>query len=275
METTRLVREALDWDLPPERAALLVRDDPHPFALLGDWAGGRAVIGSAPIRVAQPDEDPFKLLDDQPLMEPGGSGAVGGGWFGRLGFGLSSRIEKLHPPPPRPVPLSDFALAFYDHVLICDAAGRWWFEALATPARAAAVRARRAELDARARARPAPRPYSTSAWRAVPGPDGHAIAVAACRERIHAGDLFQASLTLRLEAGLAGDPIDLFAQGAGVLRPPRAAYCAGPWGAVASLSPELFLRRRGREVLTAPIKGTRPLGERDALVGSARTVPRT
>jgi para-aminobenzoate synthetase / 4-amino-4-deoxychorismate lyase len=33
---------------------------------------------------------------------------------------------------------------------------------------------------------------------------------------------------------------------------------AGPWGAVCSLSPELFLRRRAREVITEPIKGTAP-----------------
>ena len=33
---------------------------------------------------------------------------------------------------------------------------------------------------------------------------------------------------------------------------------AGPWGRVCSLSPELFLRRRGREVVTEPIKGTAP-----------------
>ena len=41
--------------------------------------------------------------------------------------------------------------------------------------------------------------------------------------------------------------------------PPRkAAYLAGDWGAVASLSPELFLRRRGEEVTSSPIKGTLP-----------------
>src|SRR6185503_6949766 len=32
----------------------------------------------------------------------------------------------------------------------------------------------------------------------------------------------------------------------------------GPWGAVCSLSPELFLRRSGRAVVTEPIKGTAP-----------------
>jgi para-aminobenzoate synthetase/4-amino-4-deoxychorismate lyase len=32
-------------------------------------------------------------------------------------------------------------------------------------------------------------------------------------------------------------------------------FCS-PWGGIASLSPELFLRRRGAEVTTGPIKGT-------------------
>ncbi|MGB7507707.1 MAG: aminodeoxychorismate synthase component I, partial [Mycobacterium sp.] len=36
------------------------------------------------------------------------------------------------------------------------------------------------------------------------------------------------------------------------------AYVAGDWGAVASLSPELFLRRRGEAVTSSPIKGTLP-----------------
>jgi para-aminobenzoate synthetase component I len=37
-----------------------------------------------------------------------------------------------------------------------------------------------------------------------------------------------------------------------------AAYLAGDWGAVASLSPELFLRRRGEAATSSPIKGTLP-----------------
>ena len=70
---------------------------------------------------------------------------------------------------------------------------------------------------------------------------GHNTAVEECRERIAAGEIFQANLCLRLEAEWKGDPLDLFAA-----RPPRsslarAAFVAGPWGAVASLSPELFL----------------------------------
>jgi para-aminobenzoate synthetase / 4-amino-4-deoxychorismate lyase len=65
-------------------------------------------------------------------------------------------------------------------------------------------------------------------------------------------------LSLRLRAPLVGEPIDLFTRGVTTLAPDRAAFLCGPWGAVASLSPELFVQRRGDEVRTAPIKGTRP-----------------
>ncbi len=55
---------------------------------------------------------------------------VGGGWFGWLGYGLGALVEDLPPRPPRPNPLPDAHLAFYDHVLRMDPEGRWWFEAL-------------------------------------------------------------------------------------------------------------------------------------------------
>src|SRR5438270_12821441 len=100
----RLVRLPLDWTLLPELAALLVRDDAHPFALIGRWAGGGALIGSEPVRTATADEDPFELLDDQvPVRRGSGAtvdkqlgaaagdvhpGAVAGGWFGWLGYTL-------------------------------------------------------------------------------------------------------------------------------------------------------------------------------------------
>jgi para-aminobenzoate synthetase/4-amino-4-deoxychorismate lyase len=60
---SRLVAIPLDWTLTPERAALLVRGDRRPLALIGRWAGGGALIGSEPVRVGLPDEDPFSLLD--------------------------------------------------------------------------------------------------------------------------------------------------------------------------------------------------------------------
>ncbi len=259
---TQVVRVPLAWALAPEAAALLVRDDERPFALIGRWAGGGALIGSEPVRVASAEEDPFALLDEQPRVDRGPEGrldsAVAGGWFGALPYGLGRRLEPVGPAPPAPNAPPPAPLAFYDHLLRRDPDGRWWFEALWTEPRAEALRDRMRLFEARARAAPAPRPFSTRAWSATPGPAGHALAVEACRARIHAGDLFQANICVRLESRLEGDPLDLFATAVGTLRPDRAAFFAGPEGALASLSPELFLERHGRDIHSAPIKGTRP-----------------
>ena len=252
----RVVRIPLELSLAPQRAALLVRDDARPFALVGRWAGAGALVSSEPIRVAAPDEDPFELLDSQPPTAGGGAAAAGGGWFGYLGYELGRVLEPVGAAPPGDR-LPPFELAFYDHLLRCDTSGRWWFEALWTEARAAALDARLRELTARAAGMPRPRPFATEPWLATPAVAGHKLAVSACRRRIYAGDLFQANVCVRLQSRLDGDPADLFTAAVEALAPDRAAFLAGPWGAVASLSPELFLERRGRRVRSAPIKGTR------------------
>ena len=265
-----LLREPLDADVPPALAALVLRGEERPFALLGAWAGGGAVLGSEPVRAAGPDDDLFALLDELPEVEPAPH-AVGGGWFGFLGFEARHRVERGHPPPPRPVPLADGALAYYDHVLRLDA-GRALVVRGARDARAReqAIARRRDELAARLARPPAARPFATRDWRWIPSPAGHAEAVEACRTRIAAGDLFQANLCLRLEGRIEGDAFDLFAAAAQALPTDRAAFVAGPWGTVASLSPELFLTRSGRTVRSAPIKGTRPADRRDELARSEK-----
>ena len=257
----RLLRIPLEADVPAHRASLLVRGDQRPFTLAGAWAGGGALVGSEPLAVARADEDPFDVLDVQPEVEPDDDAhdAVGGGWFGYLGYGLGARLEPVPPSPPRPVPLPEFALAFYDHLLHLDAEGRWWFEALWTEERDAALRERRERLSGRLMAGVRERPVWVGTFRpAAPGAAGQLAAVAACRERIAAGEIFQANLCLRLDSRFEGNPADLFARVTRELGPRHAAFAAGPWGAVCSLSPELFLRRRGREVLSEPIKGTAP-----------------
>ena len=264
-----LLREPLGVAIDPPHAALALRGDDRPFALIGAWAGGGALLGSEPVRVSGPGDDLFALLDALPAVEGGGEG-VGGGWFGFLGFEARHRVEPGHPPPPRPVPLPDGALSFYDHLLRMDADGAWWFEALVTDARAEAIARRRDELLARLERRPALRPFAARDWRWTPTPRGHAEVVEACRTRIREGDLFQANLCLRLQGRLEGDAFDLFATAAEALPTDRAAFVAGPWGTVASLSPELFLTRSGRTVRSEPIKGTRPVDRRAELEASAK-----
>ena len=84
-------------------------------------------------------------------------------------------------------------------------------------------------------AAPAPTTFSLRA----PGAAGHVAAVADCVERTAAGEIFQANLSLRLEATYAGDVAELYAHAAPQLQPAYGACFMTPWGGVASLSPEL------------------------------------
>ena len=85
----------------------------------------------------------------------------------------------------------------------------------------------------------------------------YADAVEAVRAAIGRGDVYQVNLVQHLSAEFEGRPAALAERLASF--EPR--LLAGEGWAVVSASPELFLARRGRRVWTAPIKGTRPLGE--------------
>jgi para-aminobenzoate synthetase component 1 len=98
-------------------------------------------------------------------------------------------------------------------------------------------------------------------------------AVARVIEYIRAGDIFQANLSHRLEAPLDGTPLELYRRLRTRNPAPFAAFLDFGELAVASSSPERFLRvAPGGQVETRPIKGTRPRGlgpEHDAALALA------
>ena len=189
--------------------------------------------------------------------------AVGGGWFGWLGFELARTVESIPPPPPRPVPMAPFDLAFHDHVVRCEPDGSWWFEALWTPGRAEALADRLAVWRRRLRSTPpAPAPFRAGPLQPYgSGLEGHRAAVAQTTARIADGEFSQANICLRFEGCFEGDPLEAWVAAARRSAPAYAAYveAVDGAGAVLSLSPELFLARRARAVLTRPIKGTAPI----------------
>ncbi len=257
-----VICEPLDWQLTAADVLQLVRRDAHPAALTGTWAGGSDIVCAEPTVTCRAPGQPWDALDRAwpagPAQGPGGP-VFGGGWIGYLGFGLAGQVLPV-PPPPGVRRLPSWWLGYYDHVLRRDrASGRWFFEALATPERAAALQARLAELRARARQPlPGPAGYSCGEFRLIPSPAEHRSAVRRCIDYIRRGDIFQANICLRLEACYDGDPLDAFCAAVTRLDPPYAAFLRPADGcAVASLSPELFLRRNGRTVSSRPIKGTR------------------
>ena len=125
------------------------------------------------------------------------------------------------------------------------------------------------------RIRPADEPQGPPAvfrigrWERTWDDDGYAAAIAAVREAIGRGDVYQVNVVQHLSAPFTGDPAAL-ADRLAPLRPLHPRPLVGDGWAIVSASPELFLARRGRRLRTMPIKGTRPLGSGEALAEAAK-----
>jgi para-aminobenzoate synthetase/4-amino-4-deoxychorismate lyase len=209
-------------------------------ALTGEWASGGAIVAFDPLFVLPEDADPKLAMGTQPQVAAADD-VVGGGWFGWLSFDGPSR------------------LAFYDHLLRYRD-GQWWFEALWSDERDALLEAGTEEAAALLDG-----PDVTAGWSA--GVFGemsmaaHLESVERAVEWIRAGEIYQANICGRLRADFGGSALGLFADASQALKPRFGAYVDGGDRSLACLSPELFLRRHGREgreVRTAPIKGTWP-----------------
>ncbi|MCB2048614.1 MAG: aminodeoxychorismate synthase component I [Novosphingobium sp.] len=91
-------------------------------------------------------------------------------------------------------------------------------------------------------------------------PGGYEAAFATIQEAIHAGDIYQANLTLPLAGSWHGDALALYA----AIRPAAKAGYGGVihdgthW--LLSFSPELFFAIRSGRAMVKPMKGTRPRG---------------
>jgi para-aminobenzoate synthetase component I len=209
---------------------------PPPAALIGEWYDSGAVI--APSVTASPVG-----IDEVFDVPPDGSdGAVGGGWFGYLSY-PDAGADGLGPRIP------EAAGGWSDCVLRQDRDGQWWYESLSgAPVSTWVIEALRAPMDPR---------RCDVAWGDADR-DSHRRGVLECLEAIAAGEVYQACVCTQFAGRLDGATVDFFVEAVARTSPARAAYVSGDWGTVASLSPELFLKRSGEAVTSSPIKGTLP-----------------
>jgi para-aminobenzoate synthetase component 1 len=107
---------------------------------------------------------------------------------------------------------------------------------------------------------PSGRPVRLGEWERTWDDDGYGAAIEAVRSAIARGDVYQVNLVQHLSASFSGDPAGV-AEALEPLRPLQGRPLAGDGWAIVSASPERFLARRGRQLVTMPIKGTRPAGE--------------
>jgi para-aminobenzoate synthetase component 1 len=184
-------------------------------------------------------------LRDRGFFAPGGQELVADIY---LGYGLSETIRRTGSPgPPEPCPL---------------------------PLAACSIRSDRHDVG---NGNKSGDHLEIGPWQRTWDERDHAAAVEAVRTAIAAGDVYQVNLVQHLSAAFAGSAAALASRLAPLTQPNDAPFGDSDWRlleddgwAIVSASPELFLSRRGSRVSTRPIKGTRPLGERDELLASPK-----
>ena len=199
-----------------------------------------------------------------------------GGWIGFLAYDAAFAGPSLLNPPSR-FSFFDVVLA-YEHVR-----GRWWCAGVSldepAPEKISGSLAYKAALALEQFA-PAFNPCSGNSFRPVPRratstmtPRQYREAVERALAYIRDGHIYQINLAQRFSVA-ADYPAQSFylslrQQSPAAFGAFLGSGLAGGGQAICSVSPELFLRVRGRSVITRPIKGTRPLGNTEAQTAAA------
>jgi len=235
-----------------------------PFATL-TFSDGRGVLQAAGPKTVATGSDPFALLreamgertasrDDLPF---------GGGAIGFLAYDLARSTGQLTARPGMPG-LPQMGVGLYDWSLVVDHARRRSHfvscgrDTRPEPGWPMALR----RLQAVGSSREVP---STVRGTLVDGgmsSDEYAARFARVQDYILDGDCYQVNLAHRFCAHSTDDPWTIYQRMRLENPAPYGALLEYPFGQILSSSPERFLRLRGRRVVTRPIKGTRPRGER-------------
>jgi para-aminobenzoate synthetase/4-amino-4-deoxychorismate lyase len=210
--------------------------------VFGPWASASVPVAGAPA----------EAIDETDV--------VAGGWFGWLGYPDGPPTNDGDNASDADLPVGSHWFGFYPHVLrYRRAEQRWVDEALLGVVDDDELAARRASLAGLLHAQPsADGGYRVGDLTSATSRSDYTAAVERCIEHIRAGEIYQANICLRLDATFSGDVVALFVDLLTALHPAYAALVCDDHGAVVSMSPELYLHRRARTVLSAPIKGTRP-----------------
>jgi len=192
-----------------------------------------------------------------------------GGAVGYFSYDLCHFIERLPSTAVDDLQLPECYLAFYDAVLAFDhLEGRAYIASTGFPETEEDKRMRRAkerldELKATiAKVDCSKLAFSSKrvVLRSNFTREQYIEAVAAAREYICAGDIFQVNLSQRFEADLPISPYELYSRLRLINPAPFASYLNLDGVTVVGASPERFLKVEGDLVETRPIKGTRPRG---------------
>lgn len=262
--------DSADAPTEPGRFSFIAAE---PFARITAKNGTTRVNGK--IRDGNPFEILRELWQNFPLETRTDLPPFQGGIAGYWGYELGQAIETLPAPPLDDVLLPDMDVGFYDCVLAIEhlpSGNRGWLIASGYPEtdparRREHARARIAHFRALL-SRPEP---PLLPWQPAPvqvqssfSPAIYLSAIHRVKTHIAAGDIYQANIAQQFHTDFDGNPLDMYRALRNHHPAPFAAFLQLDDTAIASVSPERFLKCRGGQVETHPIKGTRPRGKTPA-----------
>jgi len=204
-----------------------------------------------------------------------------GGAAGYIGYEMGRFLEPVPVPGADDMHLPDMALGLYDQIIAFDGLERRaWIATQDVGARDQRVRLERLHATLIA-ARAAPLPaiagrFDIGKWKANFSQFEYAHAVVKVIDFILDGDIFQANIAQRftLNLGPQFDRYGFYRRLREVNPAPFSAFLEMGAFAIASSSPERFLKIENGKVEARPIKGTRPRGTnsgQDAALARALT----
>jgi para-aminobenzoate synthetase component 1 len=283
-------------DLPAERLGTVVGAWPEPALLVSgsgfDNAGRWSVYAAYPRLVFEATDRRWSLRADTGLFQSGegdplaelerlarrfelaipcdfalpGDVPFQGGMIGYVGYDLAPLLERLPRKAPRDSRLPDLRMALYDTAVTLDnRTGQVVLHAWDLTAEGREATERRCRFWRRAlrTAMESPRLIRTSRVGPITSNfdrKTYLHNIGRVLEYIAAGDSFQINLSQRFTAFGTIEPLDLFLRTSAASPAPFAAYLQWRDLAIVSASPEQFYEIRGDQVVTRPIKGTRPRG---------------
>lgn len=274
---------------PPPAGCSLIAGPPVGVLEQHEGQPARLVVAG---RVADEDRCFWTLWrrTHERLAAAGPASPLGPGWTGYLGFEMARTLERLPANRREPLGMPQARLVLHDSAVVLGP-DRGAASLLTCPGIARAVGAPPTPVAERAacwnalaaKAGGAGRPGGLrrgagAVGGATPVPrvyadltrDEYEMRVRRALAYIAAGDIYQVNFAQRFVLDGVGDPLAHYERLRRANPAPYAAALCWDDRAVLSVSPERFVRLRGRDALTSPIKGTRPRTGQPALDAAYR-----
>ena len=206
-------------------------------------------------------EDPLLLLAEQQSLlfkhyQRGQSlFPFNGGSVGYLSYDLGRRFETLPSEAERDIDMPEMAMGIYTHAIVFDRKTRSYYllcddslrERLTSEIVQAIEKVSQQALF-----------KLTSAWQAQITKAQYIEKFNKIQQYLLEGDCYQINLTQRFSAAYQGNEYQAYLALREKNKAPFSAFIRTEQCAIASVSPERFLRVTGTEVQSKPIKGTQP-----------------